>query len=222
MAKTRLTAQGERYTHCSAVLSQEEVSLFEKRGILMCPTCERPGCGECMPGGRGSKCPERSSFGRPFESSGREPLPDTFGDLLRNLEQRVSARRPGGVRDAREDGPRASGPRHLLGDATQLGRGQGNETRGAGGAERSERSRSARPFSRTDEEPRGRRLPGHAGAAGAAPGAVADAAGARRTWPDGTGGSRGTKRGAARRSMTACSERAPRAGTRGRFLESPT
>lgn len=47
-----------RCDHCDEPLSKEELDLEVVHGALRCPTCERTGCGECMPAGRGCMCPE--------------------------------------------------------------------------------------------------------------------------------------------------------------------
>lgn len=44
--------------HCNAVLSEDDVEYFAENGFYNCPECERQGCAECMPGGRGCICPE--------------------------------------------------------------------------------------------------------------------------------------------------------------------
>lgn len=44
--------------HCGAKLGDEYQILIQSHGYLKCPTCERLGCPECMPAGRGCQCPE--------------------------------------------------------------------------------------------------------------------------------------------------------------------
>lgn len=48
----------ERCPHCEEPRSDEELSLQDKYGPLICPRCEREGCYQCMPAGRGCMCPE--------------------------------------------------------------------------------------------------------------------------------------------------------------------
>jgi hypothetical protein len=66
MARKRLNGfpiyeDGEKCEGCGAVQHQTEAD--KKNGdpagfVLECPECYRPGCEECMPAGRGCKCPE--------------------------------------------------------------------------------------------------------------------------------------------------------------------
>ncbi len=44
--------------HCGTPKDQEELDLEKTFGQLMCPSCERNGCFECMPSGRNCPCPE--------------------------------------------------------------------------------------------------------------------------------------------------------------------
>jgi hypothetical protein len=48
----------ETCPHCGEVRDAEELGLQKTWGPLVCPKCEREGCFECMPMGRGCKCPE--------------------------------------------------------------------------------------------------------------------------------------------------------------------
>jgi hypothetical protein len=50
---------GERCDGCGAVQKLDLKYPDDPAGfILECPECYRPGCEECMPAGRGCKCPD--------------------------------------------------------------------------------------------------------------------------------------------------------------------
>lgn len=55
ISKTRIKkkmAESESCPHCGADLEEDDGK------ILQCPQCDREGCSECMPAGRGCICPE--------------------------------------------------------------------------------------------------------------------------------------------------------------------
>jgi hypothetical protein len=45
-------------SHCGAKLDAEDLELIARHGPVTCPRCDRDGCNECMPFGRGVICPE--------------------------------------------------------------------------------------------------------------------------------------------------------------------
>jgi hypothetical protein len=51
----------EKCGHCEAKLDEEDLELRKSFGPLTCPECDRDGCGQCMPSGRGLLCPECES-----------------------------------------------------------------------------------------------------------------------------------------------------------------
>lgn len=44
--------------YCGAQLDAEELRIVDRIGWMTCPSCDREGCSECMPAGRGCLCPE--------------------------------------------------------------------------------------------------------------------------------------------------------------------
>lgn len=43
---------------CDVPHDEEYTEIIATFGLLICPQCEREGCPECMPSGRGCLCPE--------------------------------------------------------------------------------------------------------------------------------------------------------------------
>jgi hypothetical protein len=48
----------ESCPYCNRIQDKEEVEIIRKHGPLRCPVCDREGCFECMPAGRGCICTE--------------------------------------------------------------------------------------------------------------------------------------------------------------------
>ena len=49
--------------YCGTTPDDEELKLLAAKGRLTCPQCDREGCYNCMPSGRGCCCPECEDAG---------------------------------------------------------------------------------------------------------------------------------------------------------------
>ena len=56
--KPGLPIEREKCSYCGTFLDKEDAMLLKKRGPLICPSCMREGCSQCMPEGRGIICPD--------------------------------------------------------------------------------------------------------------------------------------------------------------------